>query len=174
MRAAAFVRSLNVGTHNRITMARLVELASSAGVTNVRTHQVSGNLVFDTRKKPEAVATALEQAFAGAGLTNAAVMVRPLEALEALTPPFSTPETDERQCVTFLRERSDVRLDLAALSKGGVELLEQHADVLYARFFRGAKVPNPNDAIEKALRTKATTRFWNVVQAVTALAARRE
>lgn len=171
MRYAAFIRSLNVGTFNRITMPKLLALVEKAGIDGATSHLATGNLVFQSRLSPEPIAVALEQAFTKAGLKNAFTVVRTIDALEKLKSPFrGEPTDDERRCVTLLRTPSKERLSSTQLK--GVELLGQTDEVVFTRFFKGSTVPNPNDLIEKALKTRATTRFWNVVKDVASLGGR--
>lgn len=62
MRYIALLRAVNVGGR-RVTMKELKEEAEKLGYTNARTLVASGNLVFDTKKTPDAkLETTLEAA----------------------------------------------------------------------------------------------------------------
>lgn len=168
MRFAGFIRSLNVGTHNRITMQALTGLLEDAGFGAVRTSLQSGNLLFDAKGTPEAVASRAEAALVKAKLKNAAVMVFTLDELRALKAPFKgAPTAAVRHAVTFLREARSSPLDTTRW--GGVELVAATPRAVFTLVRIAAKVPNPNALIEKATGTEATTRWWNVVQDLCAL-----
>ena len=50
----AFLRGINVGSAKRIAMSTLRETFESAGLSNVRTHLQSGNVVFQSDEQPRA------------------------------------------------------------------------------------------------------------------------
>jgi uncharacterized protein (DUF1697 family) len=64
-RYLALLRGINVGGRNKVAMADLREIAASLGHTEVATYIQSGNLVFTSKKSPEAtLARQLEKAIA--------------------------------------------------------------------------------------------------------------
>lgn len=76
MRFVALLRAVNVGGR-KVTMKELKEEAEKLGYTNARTLVASGNLVFDTKKTPDAkLETTLEAAIEKAFGLFSEVMVR--------------------------------------------------------------------------------------------------
>lgn len=63
-RHLALLRAINVGGRNKVPMARLREVASGLGFTDVATYIASGNLLFSSPKKPNALAGELSRACA--------------------------------------------------------------------------------------------------------------
>ena len=55
----AFLRSINIGGHV-VKMDRLREIFVSMGLANVETFIQTGNVVFESAKKPEDLETAIE------------------------------------------------------------------------------------------------------------------
>jgi uncharacterized protein (DUF1697 family) len=73
----AFIRAINVGSSNRIAMARLAELFIEAGCTDVSWYLQTGNVLFDhPRHEPDVLAAKLEAMLVEAGLKNVAVIIR--------------------------------------------------------------------------------------------------
>jgi uncharacterized protein (DUF1697 family) len=52
MRYVCFLRAINVGGHN-VTMAELKRVFEELGLDNVETFIASGNVIFDSRRKPQ-------------------------------------------------------------------------------------------------------------------------
>ena len=52
MRYVCFLRAINVGGHN-VTMAELKKVFEKMGLENVETFIASGNVIFDSKRKPE-------------------------------------------------------------------------------------------------------------------------
>lgn len=76
MRYVALLRAVNVGGR-KVTMNELKEEAEKLGYTNARTLVASGNLVFDTKKTPDAkLETTLEAAIEKTFGLFSEVMVR--------------------------------------------------------------------------------------------------
>jgi uncharacterized protein (DUF1697 family) len=59
-RFAVFLRAVNLGSHNRVPMPKLREIATAAGFDDVETYLQSGNLVLTA--KPKTKATDVERA----------------------------------------------------------------------------------------------------------------
>jgi uncharacterized protein (DUF1697 family) len=75
-RYLALLRGINVGGRNKVAMADLREIAASLGHTDVATYIQSGNLVFASKKTPEAtLARQLEKAIADRLDVSPAVVV---------------------------------------------------------------------------------------------------
>ena len=60
----AFLRGINLGSTNKISMADLRALAEGLGYTEVRTYINSGNLIFATAKRPATLERELAKAIA--------------------------------------------------------------------------------------------------------------
>ena len=62
MKFVAFLRGINVGGHSIIKMDELRELVSALGFKEVSTYKQSGNIIFETNKRPEASAALIRRA----------------------------------------------------------------------------------------------------------------
>lgn len=164
MEYAAFVRALNVGSHNRIRMDALRDLCATAGLASVRSYLQTGNLVFEADDAEAEVAERLEAAFAEAGLRNAAVMVRSRKALEDVLAghPFAAfPGAQFRRWVLFLREPLPPGFAVKP-AMPGLEIVARRPREILAAGPIGTNV-----FLE--LPVSSTTRYWQVVEGLRAL-----
>jgi uncharacterized protein (DUF1697 family) len=96
-RFVAFLRAINVGGHNTVTMAALKGHFEALGCAGVETVVASGNVVFDVSSKSPA---ALEKKIAGhlearLGYAVATFLRTPSELADAVAhAPFPRPEVD--------------------------------------------------------------------------------
>ena len=72
----ALLRGINVVGANQLAMKDLVALCGDCGFQKARTWIQSGNAIFESRQKEDAVKRALEKALAGKMTKPIAVMVR--------------------------------------------------------------------------------------------------
>ncbi len=58
----ALIRGINVGGKNKVPMAGLRKCLEELGFTNVSTYIASGNVIFESGKRPDAIKAQIEQA----------------------------------------------------------------------------------------------------------------
>jgi uncharacterized protein (DUF1697 family) len=81
----ALLRGINIGGHNRVSMADLRQVVSSLGHTGVSTYIQSGNVILTARERdPAAIASAMERAIAEALGVRPSVMVLSRADLEGV------------------------------------------------------------------------------------------
>jgi uncharacterized protein (DUF1697 family) len=172
----AFLRAINVGTTNRITMVKLSALIESAGCSNVSSYLQSGNMIFEGVGKSDEIVSRIEAELVAAGLKKADVILRTTRELSALIKqdPFASYDAKTHKfSVSFLKV-APVATPMERLAKDGVEvcLLDDRTLCLavphYAALSGGAST-----VIDKTWGTPSTTRWWNVVEAVTERACSR-
>lgn len=170
MRFAVFLRAMNVGV-NRIPVGELRDRISALGFTDVASHLHTGNLAVTdpARRSQDAVAEAVEADLLAAGMVKMDAMVRTgdeLRGLLAAVDVGSYPQDEWRRCVTFLR-RPPGRDGAERMTAKGWTVL--HADdrtvvSVFPRTIQGYAVN-----LDTAWKTPTTTRWWNVVEDVTAI-----
>lgn len=173
----AFLRAVNVGGHAPIKMADLKRVFASAGCKNVRSYIQSGNVIFEApRGARAAIRRELEKRLAKLAGEQVAVAYRTLRELRqaADAAPFATfaAKGDSKWYVGFLVAPSKVRPELPlSFPKEGLEFVGMTKTEV---FVVSRRVKNlygfPNLAIEKELGVPATTRNWNTVTKIIALA----
>jgi uncharacterized protein (DUF1697 family) len=175
----ALLRGVNVGG-NVLKMDQLREMCAMLGFANARTYVQSGNVVFEAADKPARWLGKLERALAAEVRLPVSVIVRkPAEvrALIARNPFVRRPGVDPAKLhVTFLAQApgKDGKEALAAIAVGSDECrLVGHNVYLHCPNGYGQSKLS-NNALEKALGVKATTRNWNTVKMLDAMSAGRD
>ena len=172
----ALLRGVNVGGHNKVSMATLRAALEAAGFDRVRTYIQSGNIVFDTRKaRPEALAVRVRDVISDTfGLDIVTIVVDEAFLTDVVT---CTPYPDEpdprRVHVFFLPSEVDdaehARLDelqRAATAKGAKDTVSVDGRVMYLHTPDGFGTSD----LAKALSTRGagvhrsgTARNWATV-----------
>ena len=162
---AAFLRAINVGKHNRVRMVEVRDAISGLGYDDVRTYLPTGNVAFRSTDDRDAVEARIEEALTSLGLRDVDVMVRTRDELASLDGGVFEPyPADEfRRMVMFTRLPVEIVDDLP-LEVGGVTVIANGAALLAVMPKQVDRPVNANGAIEKRWRTRATTRWWNVVE----------
>ena len=149
------------------------------GYTGVTTYIQTGNVLFTTGSKSEAkTASAIEQRLADDFGDAPAVLVRSVVELERIgsSSPYAKAGADPgRHHVTFLATApSKAALDAFQLPKSGRDELVVDGKEVYVHTPDGyANTKYTGTFLERRLGVVSTTRNWNTVTKLCALAARR-
>jgi uncharacterized protein (DUF1697 family) len=179
MSKAAFIsllRGINVGGQKPVKMDRLRQSFEEIGFERVRTYIQSGNVVFEAPKgDPARISKIIEGQMLGEfGFEIPVVTIRAQELESAIkNNPFLKDKRIDaaRLYVTFLSQPPSASA-LKALSAldGGPDRLHHAAKAVYLYCPNGyGKTKLSNNAIEKALSVKATTRNWQTVNTLYAM-----
>jgi uncharacterized protein (DUF1697 family) len=158
----ALLRAVNLGSHNKVPMAKLRTALEDAGYENVRTVIASGNVVFE-RSRPSA--RALEQLVADEFGVATTVLLRSAAQIRALAK--ADPFGGTNAYVAFLSKKPSASA-LRALAG-----LDEHKLVgsdLVLHFPQGYTAAQLTGAVlEKKLGLEATVRNWRTVERLAAL-----
>jgi uncharacterized protein (DUF1697 family) len=173
----AFLRGINVGGHKLIKMTELAEIFSALKLQNVKTYIVSGNVLFDSDEKdPAKLTTKIEKGLHKSLGYEVAVILRTMAELEALMKqdPFTRlkPGADVKKYVTFLAEKHQSKLKLPFLSpKQDWEIIHLNPREVFiiAHPVKG-RYGESMGLLEKEFGKASTTRNWNTVSKIVALA----
>src|SRR3954454_2096966 len=177
-RHVVLLRGINIGPRNRIAIPALREALEDAGFTAVRTYLQSGNVVLDSRARPETVRRKVEQLIEERFGLGIAVVVRSREELAAVVKrnPHARLATDpKRYQVTFLatelpaakvRELEEAAAPDERVVVAGREVYAWHPQTI-ARSKLWSKLAG------QGLGVTATSRNWTTVEALLELAAAR-
>ncbi len=177
-RHVVLLRGINIGPRNRISMAALREALEEAGFTDVQTYLQSGNVVVESRAKPETVRKKVEQLIRDRFGLEIAVVVRTRAELAAVVkrnPHAKVATEPKRYQVTFLSGKLPAKV---------VRELEQAAAPDERVFVVGREVYawHPQTIARSKLWSKlagqglgltATSRNWTTVEALLELAGDR-
>ena len=160
-----FLRAVNVGKHNRVRMADLREAIAGLGYDDVRTYLPTGNVALRTSDAEDVVAERIEGALDALGLTDVDVMVRTRTELLGLDGTvFESYASEEyRHIAIFTRRPAEIEADLP-FELRGVTFVATGAALLAVMPKQTVRPLNPNAVVESLWKTRATTRWWNVVQ----------
>lgn len=172
----ALLRGINLGPRNNIRMADLRELVESLGHKNVRTHILSGNVLFeshrrDTRRLERELEKAINERFG----FNIAVLVRTRDELEEIVRKNPLPHATQegrRLFLLFLSKnpsRDRIReIDAEAYKPEEFEVADR---AIYAWFRQGLQGSRLAGALsDKRLGVTVTNRNWNTVTKLLELA----
>jgi uncharacterized protein (DUF1697 family) len=174
-RHVVLLRGINIGSRNRVSMPALREALEEAGFTDVQTYLQSGNIVVESRAKPETVRKKVEQLIEQRFGLEIAVVVRTRAELAAVVkrnPHAKVATNPKAYQVTFLeqklpaktvRELEEAAADDERVVVSGREVYAWHPQTI-ARSKLWAKLAG------KDLGVTATSRNWTTVEALVELA----
>ena len=171
----ALLRAVNLGPHNKVSMAQLKELAEGLGFSAPRTLLQSGNLVFQAKARASAAfEKLLEDALAKELSLKTPVLVRSASewqaALDANPFPGEAKSDPSHLLVMPLKAKIE-KAALMELTKAivGRERVKQVGQALYLVYPDGIGESKLTAAlIEKKLGVAGTARNWNTAQKIAA------
>ena len=164
----ALLRGVNVGG-NLLKMERLREICAGLGHRNVRTYVQSGNLVFEGAGALSQCAAALEMKLTGETRLPVTVILRTQDEIAkilARNPFLKEKGIDPAKLhVTFLGSAATKEgLQKLEALKAGDDKFRVAGKEIYLHCPNGyGRSKLSNNALEKALGVRATTRNWNTV-----------
>lgn len=164
----ALLRGINVGG-NMLKMDRLRELCTSLRLNNVRTYVQSGNVVFEAGKNSAHWVKTIEGALEGECRLPVSVVVRTAEEIARVAAgnPFLKEKGIDikRLGVTFLRDAPAPAVFKALTIPGaGADRFICVGSEIYLHCPSGfGETKLSNNAFERLLSIRATTRNWNTV-----------
>ena len=169
------LRGINVSGKNVIKMANLREWLESSGLKNVETYIQSGNLIFDSNKKPEALEKLIFKTINKQTGFEVPVLVRDLPFLQKAIAgsPFAKEKIESlaTMVLSAVPERSLVNA-LKAMDFGDDQFAIKK-DVVSLFIPNGfGKTKLTNVFFEKKLDVSATTRNWKTMAKLIEMAKR--
>ncbi|MGA9876124.1 MAG: DUF1697 domain-containing protein [Solirubrobacteraceae bacterium] len=175
----AFLRGINVGSHNRIPMAELRDLLADIGYGGARTLLQSGNVVVSTEAQPAELASELEREIAGRFNVQTPVVGRTREelaAVVALNPLRELAGDPKRYQVSFLSAEpapeavhaiAAIDIEPESFVHVGREIYAWHPEGIHTS-------PLAKLLTDKRLGVTATARNWSTVTKLLELAMEHE
>ena len=174
-RHVVLLRGINIGSRNRVSMPKLREALEEAGFTNVQTYLQSGNVVLESRAKPETVRRKVEQLIEEQFGLEIAVVVRTKAELAAVAkrnPHARVAKDPKRYQVTFLAKKLPARavkeLEQAAAPDEHVVVAGREVYAWHAAGVARSKLWSK--LAGQGLGVTATSRNWTTVEALLELA----
>jgi len=174
-RHVVLLRGINLGSRNRISMPELRAALEEAGFKEVETYLQSGNVILDSRAKPETVARKVSAVIKDRFGLEIAVVVRTRAELAAIVkrnPLGSVAKDPKRYQVTFLSKKVSANvvreLEEAAAPEERVVAAGREVYAWHPRTIARSKLWTKPAG--KTLGVTATSRNWATVEALLALA----
>lgn len=168
----AFIRAINGSPHNRIRMQTLAEVLTAAGCRGVSWHLHTGNIFLTDDDDRDTVAQRMRTAMEAHGLRAVDVMLRtPGEVIDLVARrPFAHLDHDAFQLEATFLGRPPANPDTTELTEQhGVVVGHIDPTVVCFAFPRGGRMQGGfNGWVEKRWKVPASSRAWNVVEAVAA------
>jgi uncharacterized protein (DUF1697 family) len=177
----ALLRGINVGGNKLIKMPELSRIFTLLGLKNVKTYIQSGNVLFDSAKTDSiALTKQLEKGIRAAVGFEVPVVLRTIVELEAILKlnPFRKvkAEGDPKLYVSFLVEQHRSGLKTPYQSpKKDCEIIYLNPREIFTVAYampKGRSGESLMTLIEKEFGKAVTTRNWNTVIKIVALATR--
>jgi uncharacterized protein (DUF1697 family) len=171
----AFLRGINLGAHNKISMADLRALMADIGAEDVTTYVQSGNVVFRSAVARRELVRKIEREIRARFGLDVTVVLRTKAELARLVAanPFAKRESDPTKLhVTFLAAAPD-RRRLAGFDRAEFAPDDLHVgrNAVYLHMPTGyGRSKLSNAFFEKELAVRATTRNWRTVTKLAELA----
>jgi uncharacterized protein (DUF1697 family) len=172
----SLLRGINVGGKKSLKMADLRTLYESLGFDKVKSYVQSGNVVFTSDETATTIATTIHDAIAEKFAYNVHVMVYTVETWHKLMDanPFTNDsDKDPKHLhITLLDALPDEEAinDISAIDIGADDYIII-GKVVYLHCPNGyGRTKINNNFWEKKLKVSATTRNWNTVNKLLALA----
>ena len=174
----ALLRGINLGARNKIAMAELRELLGSLGHEDVRTHILSGNAIFRSRRRSASrLESELEAAIRKRFGLDIRVLIRTADELGAIVRDNPLPEAaphGSRLFVLFLDRNPDPErakaIDPAAFDPEEFRFGNRVVYAWYKQGLTGSKLAAA--LADKRLGVTTTARNWNTVTKLNELATR--
>jgi len=172
----ALLRGINLGPRNKIAMADLRDLLGSLGLEDVRTHILSGNAVFTSRRRDAARLEGLiERGIRERFGLDIRVLVRSVDELARVVADNPQPEKaqDGSRLFALFLDRQPDRERIEAIDPAAFqpETFRVGDRAIYAWFTFGLQGSKLIGALtDKRLGVTMTNRNWNTVTKLLELA----
>ena len=168
----AFLRGINVGGHNIVPKVELLKVFVSQGYQNVLVYKQSGNVIFQTdQTNEEVIRKGIQKELHALLGKDIDVFLRSLSYLQELVKSNPFENVDSKNAsflVTFfpIDPAPSTPAFPIKIPKTNAEIIKFNKTEAYSvtrGFGEGGK---PNLFLEKTLKTKATTRNWNIIKEI--------
>ena len=172
----AFLRAINVGGKNIITMEELKKVFESLGLKNVKTYIQSGNVIFESSEKNQDVIIKKGEAAIHKRLgCDVPLFLRTESEMAEIikNEPFkkNKPASSTKLYFTFLRnEIKSIKKLPYQSEKKDVEIIAiKNCDLYCLTKEINGRFGFPNNFVEKEFGVCATSRNWNTITKIFSL-----
>ena len=156
----AFLRGINVGGNNMLSMSELKSICNDIGFKNVRTYIQSGNVIFESELSEEMLVKGLERALQASKQKHIPVVIRTAKELESVISCNPFPNAKPEQVgIMFFSDPipNDGLKDLTLSGPEEVEISGREIYIHYPNGMRQSKLELPK------MIQKGTVRNINTI-----------
>ncbi len=170
-RIVVFLRGINVGGHT-VTKEKLLQIFASIGLPDVSVFKQSGNLILESEiQTPEHIRKLAENGLCQALSFGVTVFVRTMPQLKELVQlePFTDygGENADFQVTFLAKVPSEFSLRLPfRIPNSTADIISIHGTEIFSITRGHGDGGKPNPFLETRLKTRATTRNWNVIKEI--------
>ncbi len=175
-RYVAFLRGVNVGTHNRLSTSALCRRLAASGFRDVSGYKQSGNVIFDTHEGDTGViGKRIREELHGLIGKDVDVFLRTMQQVKDIVDldPFKEARSgdDTGEFITFLEKDIPVKPVLPIESpRKDVEVICIRGPDVFCRVRKNnGRSGDPNGFIESKFKVSATTQNWATIKGIALL-----
>ena len=169
----ALLRGINVGGHKKFTKAQQLEMLSGLGYDNTKVHLHTGNWIFETSERKEAIAQHISEAIQAQFGWKLPILVLPLSEIETIFQdcPFSEEKKKNSYFIILSEQPNEALVKEVALIQYPNEevVIKDRCIYFYSANGYGRTTFNMN-TYEKKLNVQATSRNYNTMTTIIGMA----
>lgn len=179
MNYVALLRGINVGGHNKIKMADLMEALIPLGLQNIRTYIQSGNILFESTELEEVLQKQIHETIQMNFDITSTVIIRTAEELQHIVNncPFSQQDIAEASATAVGESLHVAFLPAAPTEENREKYLSYENDQercviigreVYLLFYKSIRNAKLSQQLPK-LEMPATVRNWKTIMKLTSM-----
>ncbi|UAB82359.1 DUF1697 domain-containing protein [Marixanthomonas sp. SCSIO 43207] len=169
----ALLRGINVGGHKKFTKAQQLEMLSGLGYDNTKVYLHTGNWIFETSEREEAIAQHISEAIQAQFGWKLPILVLPLSEIETIFQdcPFSEEKKKNSYFIILSEQPNEAFVKEVALIQYSNEevVIKDRCIYFYSANGYGRTTFNMN-RYEKKLNVQATSRNYNTMTTIIGMA----
>lgn len=169
----ALLRGINVGGHKKFTKAQQLEMLLGLGYDNTKVYLHTGNWIFETSERKEAIAQHISEAIQAQFGWKLPILVLPLSEIETIFQdcPFSEEKKKNSYFIILSEQPNEALVKEVALIQYPNEevVIKNRCIYFYSANGYGRTTFNMN-TYEKKLNVQATSRNYNTMTTIIGMA----
>ena len=169
----ALLRGINVGGHKKFTKAQQLEMLSGLGYDNTKVYLHTGNWIFETSERKEAITQHISEAIQAQFGWKLPILVLPLSEIETIFQdcPFSEEKKKNSYFIILSEQPNEAFVKEVALIQYPNEevVIKDRCIYFYSANGYGRTTFNMN-TYEKKLNVQATSRNYNTMTTIIGMA----
>ena len=164
----AFLRGVNVGGRNLVSMKEICHKLTTLGLESVSSYRTSGNILFEVDMEQDTITDRIQKTLCEFIGKEVKVFLRTSTQIQEIVDldPFSETKLDPvKFFITFTPYEcpGDIRVPLKSPNLDVEVILVRDSEIFSRAYLRKGRYGAPNKFIETEFKIPATTRNWNTI-----------